>query len=457
MILIHTVLEYLQHYCTEISPKDFYRFIFSKGELETKGEFIAGKYNAIAVSISPEKVKRYTVTDDLDVVDQLCQRDEFCIMSPISYAGKSRKSQNARFLYALAIDLDGLKSDIYQGVPIGIDTLFWQFDGHGPSNYLPKPTMIVMSGSGLHLYYVFQKPIPLFPNIVKRLEVYKRRLTWQLWTQGVSDLQKAVQYESLFQGFRIPGTITKQGTRAKAFVVDQGDKVTMEYMNQFVPFEDQAKDFTYKSALTLSEAQKKYPKWYDKRIQKKAPRGSWVASRAVYDWWKQKVYEKTEDGHRYWSMMALATYAKKCGISRQELESDALGMVDMLDRRGKREDNPFTVDDVLAALEAYNDCYITYPIETISYRTGIPIEKNKRNGRKQELHVQYMNLNRRFKVENGECTNGGRPKGSGTAEKKVREWRQSHPEGKKADCHRETGLDPKTIRKWWSLPENYSN
>ena len=30
-------------------------------------------------------------------------------------------------------------------------------------------------------------------------------------------------------------------------------------------------------------------------------------------------------------------------------------------------------------------------------------------------------------------------------------------EGKKADCHRETGLDPKTIRKWWSLPENYSN
>ena len=24
--------------------------------------------------------------------------------------------------------------------------------------------------------------------------------------------------------------------------------------------------------------------------------------------------------------------------------------------------------------------------------------------------------------------------------------------GRKADCHRETGLDPKTIRKWWDCP-----
>ena len=28
-------------------------------------------------------------------------------------------------------------------------------------------------------------------------------------------------------------------------------------------------------------------------------------------------------------------------------------------------------------------------------------------------------------------------------------WRQQHPDGRKADCHRDTGLDPKTIRKWW--------
>ena len=39
----------------------------------------------------------------------------------------------------------------------------------------------------------------------------------------------------------------------------------------------------------------------------------------------------------------------------------------------------------------------------------------------------------------------GRP----TAEQIVREWQENHPDGKKADCHRDTKLDPKTIRKWW--------
>jgi hypothetical protein len=38
---------------------------------------------------------------------------------------------------------------------------------------------------------------------------------------------------------------------------------------------------------------------------------------------------------------------------------------------------------------------------------------------------------------------------SGTAEKIVLAWQESHPDGRKADCHRDTGLDPKTIWKWW--------
>lgn len=54
-----------------------------------------------------------------------------------------------------------------------------------------------------------------------------------------------------------------------------------------------------------------------------------------------------------------------------------------------------------------------------------------------------------LKKQLGEVVNEGRPKGSGTACNQVYEWRQQHPEGRKADRHRDTGLDPKTIRKWW--------
>lgn len=42
----------------------------------------------------------------------------------------------------------------------------------------------------------------------------------------------------------------------------------------------------------------------------------------------------------------------------------------------------------------------------------------------------------------------GRP----SAQDRVYEWRKQNPEGRKADCHRDTGLDPKTIRKWWDCP-----
>lgn len=79
---------------------------------------------------------------------------------------------------------------------------------------LPRPTYLVSSGTGIHIYYVFEKPIPLFKNIVEQLEVLKKRLTWQAWTQGASSLHDNVQYESLFQGFRMVGTITKRGKGA---------------------------------------------------------------------------------------------------------------------------------------------------------------------------------------------------------------------------------------------------
>ena len=53
---------------------------------------------------------------------------------------------------------------------------------------------------------------------------------------------------------------------------------------------------------------------------------------------------------------------------------------------------------------------------------------------------------------------GGTWRRKGAEEKKaqVYAWRQEHPEGRKADCHRDTGLDPKTIRKWWdTVPEGH--
>ena len=108
--------------------------------------------------------------------------------------------------------------------------------------------------------------------------------------------------------------------------------------------------------------------------------------------------------------------------------------------------NPLTEDDIRSALEAYDKEYYNFTISDIEALTNVRIEKNKRNGRKQVQHLQFARGIRDVKASLGEVVSGG---GRSSAQKQVHKWREQHPEGRKADCHRDTGLDPKTIRKWW--------
>ena len=43
----------------------------------------------------------------------------------------------------------------------------------------------------------------------------------------------------------------------------------------------------------------------------------------------------------------------------------------------------------------------------------------------------------------------GRPQGSSKEKEVVRAWREQNPQGKKADCIRETKLSKPTVYKWW--------
>ena len=278
----------------QVNCKDFYRDIFPLGSLEKKGIYEVGKYNTIArsIKVGDDKTKRYIVTDDLDVLDELVKCDDFCIIRPISFIGKSAKSSNARFMYAMAIDLDGVKKEK------NFDFLIHQIsNGHNMLSFvwgLQKPTYLVSSDTGIHLYYVFEKPIPLFKNVVNELERLKKRLTWQAWTQGASVLSDNVQYESLFQGFRMAGTITNNGGRCRAFKV--GNKVTVEYLNKYVPEEYQVETIVYQSKLPLKVAKELYPEWYKKRVINTQPKGSWVCKNDLYDWWIKTLKEGANEG-----------------------------------------------------------------------------------------------------------------------------------------------------------------
>lgn len=428
-----------------VDPMLFYREIFPLGELDEWGENTKGKYTAIAIEILKHReqqlIKRYTVADDLDTIDELQQSEGFCIIAPISYAGKTRKSANARFMYALVVELDNLikKDGLERLIAQWSDRVFW----------IPRPTYVVASGTGVHLYYLFEKPIPLFPNVVKELQRFKRELTGKIWNRHVTtDTGDKIQQESIFQPFRMVGTLTKKGEVTEAFRT--GEPVSIAYMNRYVSEENQVTQI-YKHEFSLAEAKEKFPDWYNRRVVRQEAKGRWVCKRDLYDWWKRRITAEAVVGHRYYCMMILAIYAVKCNIPQEELERDCFSLMGLFESRTDSDTNHFTEKDVISALQSFEDKgVVTYPLNSIVNRSGIHVERNKRNGRKQSQHLQLARGIRQIKGSMGETVSGGgRPEKS----KIVEEWQRQHPTGTKAECHRDTGLDPKTIRKWWKSRE----
>lgn len=489
-----------------VAPYDFYSEIFCDGDLDEQDAFTHGKYCAIALEISKEKrkngktvVHRHSITNDLDGIDELLSSKDFCILAPISYAGKSRKSENARVMYALCVELDDLKIGA-QNYQEGLWNLLHQcgclVEEKDERGILPRPTFCVSSGSGIHLYYVFEEPLALFPNVVKGLKKYKTELTKRIWNRYVTYSYKKedIQFESIFQAFRVPGTLTKKGERAEVFRT--GERVSVEYMNSFIP-PSYAKagaqiPEAYKSTVNLAEAKAKWPEWYERRIvQGDKSIKKWdIAGKvngdnpyALYDWWYRQIFDGAVVGKRYYCMLMLVIYAIKCDVNEDRLRDDCYKLLEHFDKlsfqpqryagfdrvqkkKNNPEENRFTEFDVECALQAYEDSSLfTFPINSIIHKSGIEIKKNKRNGRKRKvhLHAEYW-INEKGRPENNPCKSNrelalnymrekgeikGRPKGSGTAQEIVLEWKKANPGGSKYRCIQETKLAKNTVYKWW--------
>lgn len=434
---------------------DFYDDLFMDDLAEQKlpEDYVTGEYTAIAVErilkvdkegkpiLDKEGRKQYkgrrtTITQgNIELYDLIEASYNFCLMAPISYAGRSRENKNARYMYALCIEVDDIQEEG------GLNELIYSWERKNQP--VPKPTYIVCSGNGLHLYYVFERPIPMWQNVFESITEYKKYMTPRLWTKYITSAEK-IQFESINQPFRIVGTKTKDAGITLAFRV--GEKVTIEYMNQFAP-DDKAMDCIYKSKHTLAEAKELYPEWYKRRIEEGKARGHWNRHEGIYYNWIEKIYNGAVVGKRYNCLENLCSLAVQCQIPPEQVKEDCEKLAEYLESLTTEEKNHFTRYDILCALKTYEEgkeqAY-RRKIEYISNRTGIQLTPNKRNGRKQKKHLEGARAIRDINNPNWREGNGRKPKAEA-----VREWQESHPNGTKAECHRETGLDPKTIRRWW--------
>jgi len=426
---------YLKSYFVEVGQHDFYRDLFPVGSFERKGCYEDGKPNGLALDIHGKgKAYHHHITDELSELDDLNGCD-FVIISPVGYFGRRRTAANARYLYALTFDLDGVEMSNLR------DLLFQM-----KNNVIPTATYIVNSGTGLHLYYIFDEPIPLYSRVQKKLKEFKYALTGQLWNPYTSII-KEPQRQGIMQGFRMVGSPSRLGKDYPVVAFSVGGRVTLDELNDYIPDYYKAArvtDIFTHSGLSLIEAEQKYPEWYYRRVLCGEKKGQWTVKRALYDWWKQRLVREINVGHRYFGIFTLAIYAIKCGISEDELRGDAYQIMERFDSLSETPDNRFTEDDVVAALEVYNESYVTFPRDDIAKLSGMSIKVNKRNGRKQGQHLRLARGQLAILKDMGEAS-PGRPSARQTVEDYIRE----NPEARKCDIIRALGLSKMTVYKYY--------
>lgn len=255
----------LAHYYAEVTPMEFYRKIFRDGSLAVSSSDAdkmkrPGRVQILIKAKDPqyqqyEKVGyeraffngleelEKEINSSIDIYKQLYLEGVYgseavyitTLTNACSYFKRDTTADSMYQMFALVVEIDDI---------IGAEQITDPFAHcEGMSNLLdafryntfPKPTYLVCSGKGLHLYYVFDRPIRLnrehIPYQYTNLDEYKKALMRYIWCSAISKSEPQIQ--GLNQKYRVVGTPTKYGSLCRAFEYCGGNTVSLDYMNSF--------------------------------------------------------------------------------------------------------------------------------------------------------------------------------------------------------------------------------
>ena len=367
--------------------------------------------------------KKHIVPMSIDEAMEQCEGRNDVLLGGCTYFNNWISKRSAKDIYSFIIDMD----NVYSGILLNALQNDWKTANDEP---LPMPTYIVNSGTGLHLYFVLEEPIPNYHISTENLDKLYRALAIQQTTKRLS-LNKQVQWFG--QDFRMAGGLNKYNWKNTVFRV--GKKWDIDELGKSVGLKDV-------HFVRYGEKRTKKPTGQRKTRLK---RQGWKTNRAFYDYTLRNCRDKTKEGNRYTSMCALSVIAWKCDVSREELERDLISLLPDYNKGAERQ---IKEKEIYSAMKMYNSKAMLTQRESLENWQGWEYKPIKRNGLKQKDHLEIARAIQTIK-DRQQGKNWRKGNGRKSQKNIVLEWLKSHPNGKKVDCIRDTGLSKTTVYKYY--------
>ena len=401
--------EVLSSFGEQVNAYSFYEDIF--GDLET--------VVPVVIIDEDENTKHIQPMQLYDAIELGKGRNDVLI-GGCTYIKNWISKRAAKDIHAFIIDYD----NAYSGVLLDALRNDWL---SGSGRQFAKPTYIVNSGTGLHLYFVLDEAIPNYHSMTANIDKVYRQLAIQQCQRVFVEQQ--IQWFG--QGFRCGGGFNKYGWENTIFKI--GDRWDIDELAKAVGVE----------AHFIRYGEKRQTKPQKEKKHRRTHSSGWKTNRAFYDYALRHCAEMTKEGHRYMSMCALSVIAYKCGVSIDELEQGLLNLLPKYNEGAKRV---IKQTEIYSAMKMYNSKAALTPRESLEHWQGWEYKPIKRNGRKQALHLKIARTTLEvLGMERGKTLQGRKPK-----YEEVYAWRSAHPEGTKAECRHDTGMSHHTIDKYWN-------
>lgn len=398
----------LREFGEQVNPWTFYEDVFGDMSL------------SLPVVILDEDIGKKIQPMELDdAIDFSMSRNDV-LLGGVAYFNNWISKKSAKEIYAFIVDMD----NVYSGTLQYALQHDWKSANGEP---FAKPTYIVNSGTGLHLYFVLEEPIPCYRRSLEDIDTVYRKLAIQQSRRVYVNRQ--VQWFG--QDFRMAGGQNKYGWENAVYRI--GDKWDIDDLAKAVGVDTHFVRYGEQRGKVTAEQKKR----------KRRKTAGWKSNKAFYYHALEGCRDKTKEGHRYTSLCALSVIAWKCGIPLEQLEQDLLSLIPPYNKGAQRQ---IKEKEVYSALKMYNDKAMQTRRESLEHWQGWEYKPIKRNGRKRAEHIRLMNFVRDEINGNKDWRN---KTGAPSAQAKVQQYRVEHPDARKVDCQRALGLDPKTVRKWW--------